>query len=60
MDEDISIKHLLDEAETNIKIIMLARSIVGDAEGGAHYLSCEHDNFDIGRGGVQISVLSFR
>ena len=26
------------------KIIMLARSIAGDAEGGAHYLSCKHDN----------------
>ena len=39
------------------KIIMLARSIVGDAEGGAHYRSRKHDNFDIGRGRVQISVL---
>ena len=36
---------------------MLARSIVGDAEGGAHYRSRKHDNFDIGRGRVQISVL---
>ena len=47
----------MDSASTIIKIIMLARSIVGDAEGGAHYLSCKHDNFDIGRGRVQISVL---
>ena len=39
------------------KIIMLARSIVGDAVGGAHYWSRKHDNFDIGRGRVQISVL---
>ena len=30
---------------------------MGDAEGGAHYRSRKHDNFDIGRGRVQISVL---
>ena len=29
---------------------------MGDAEGGAHYRSRKHDNFDIGRGRVQISV----
>ena len=32
---------------------------MGDAEGGAHYQSCKHDNFDIGRGKVQISVFVF-
>ena len=30
---------------------------MGDAEGGAHYRSRKHDNFDIGQGRVQISVL---
>ena len=49
-DMSLYIRHLLGEAEPIRKNIMLAKSIVGDAEGGAHYHSRKHDAFDVGRG----------
>ena len=36
---------------------MLARSLLDNPVGGAHYWSHKHDNFDICWGRVQISVL---
>ena len=39
------------------KIITLSSAMVGDAAGVAHHWRRKHNNFDVGRGWVQISVL---